>query len=444
MCGIIGIVGGTDVAPILLDGLRRLEYRGYDSAGIATLVDGRIDRRRAEGKLRNLAARLGKEPLGGTIGIGHTRWATHGRPTENNAHPHATERVAVVHNGIIENYQALQGPSWRRSRPHLRYRDGHRGGRPPDHPLHERARRPPEEAARARTQAVAGRLRPRDRLRRRGRPDGRRPPGIVAGRRLWPRTRCILGSDAMALAPLTSRICYLEEGDSVAVTRSGAVVRDADGRIVERRIHSTGLSRCPDRQGRLSALHAKGDPRAADGHRRHAEEVRRPGQTRSIVLPDLPFDLAEVTRLSLIACGTAHYAGQVAKYWFESIARLPVEVDVASEFRYRERAPCGGRGRHLHLAVGARRHRHARRPPPLQGAAGQHCIGRHGQRAGKRHCPREQRRLLPTLAGPEIGVASTKAFTTQLTVLACLADRHGPGARRHRRRARSGPGGRPH
>ena len=413
MCGIIGIVGGTEVAPILLDGLRRLEYRGYDSAGIATIVDGRIDRRRAEGKLRNLAMRLDKAPLGGTIGIGHTRWATHGRPTENNAHPHATERVAVVHNGIIENFQALRAELEAAGHvfdtetdtevvAHLitHYMNGHR---------------PPEEAARAALKRLHGAFALA--IVFAGEEDlivgARQGSSLAVG---FGTNEMYLGSDAMALASLTSRICYLEEGDSVSVTRTGAVVRDSSDRIVERRIQSTGLS---------GALIGKGGYR----HFMQKEIHEQPTvigdtlkkyvdpQTRSIVLPDLPFDLAQVTRLSVIACGTAHYAGQVAKYWFESIARLPVDVDVASEFRYRN-APLAPGGAAIFISqsgetidtLGALRHCKEQ---------GQHCIG--VVNVPESAIARESDIVLPTLAGPEIGVASTKAFTTQLTVLACLA-----------------------
>ncbi|MFQ6017566.1 MAG: glutamine--fructose-6-phosphate transaminase (isomerizing) [Kiloniellaceae bacterium] len=413
MCGIIGIIGKSPVAPLLLDGLRRLEYRGYDSAGIATLVDGRIERRRAEGKLMNLAALLARAPVAGTLGIGHTRWATHGRPTETNAHPHATERVALVHNGIIENFRELRAELEAR---------GHEFETETDtevvvHLLSEHLDQqmsPQESVAEALVRL-----------------EGAFALAIIFGGRhdLMIGARCgsplavgygegemYLGSDALALAPLTDRICYLEEGDWVELTNDTATVHDATGGVVEREIRQTALS---------GALIGKGQYR----HFMQKEIFEQPaviGDTlqafinplrRSVQLPDLPFDLAAPPRLTISACGTAYYAGAVAKYWFEQVARQPVEVDIASEFRYRE-APLPEDGIGLFISQSGE---------TVDTLAALRYARAQGQKilsivnSPESAIARESDAVLPTLAGPEIGVASTKAFTTQLAVLACLA-----------------------
>jgi glucosamine--fructose-6-phosphate aminotransferase (isomerizing) len=412
MCGIIGILGADDAAPRLLEGLKRLEYRGYDSAGIATLVNGSIDRRRAEGKLVNLAAVLDNHPLTGDAGIGHTRWATHGVPNESNAHPHITSRVAVVHNGIIENFQELRAEL---------LAEGHRFESDTD----------TEAIAVLLTHEMDQGASPREAVARTlprlhgafalaivfaGEHDlmvgARRGSPLAIG---YGEGEMFIGSDALALAPLTKRISYLEEGDWAVITRAGAEVVDEDGKAVERVVRETEMS---------GALIGKGNY----DHFMQKEIFEQPAvvgdtlqsfinaATRAISLPDLSFDFAAVPRVTVIACGTACYAGWVAKYWLETVARIPVEIDVASEFRYRE-APLPEGGVALFVSQSGET------ADTL--AALRHC------RAEKQHIvsvvnveessiARESDVVLRTLAGPEIGVASTKAFTTQLAVLACL------------------------
>ncbi len=413
MCGIIGIIGTGKAAPLLLDGLKRLEYRGYDSAGVATLVNGRIERRRAEGKLANLAERLDAQPLAGTIGIGHTRWATHGRPNEANAHPHATASVAVVHNGIIENFEPLRREL---------EAAGHEFASDTDTEavavlvtdLLERGLSPQEAVAAAlkRLQgafALAMVFAGRHDLMigaRRGSPLA---VGIGEG-------EMYLGSDAMALAALTKQICYLEEGDWVELGHNGAVIHDANDAVVERPVSQTELS---------GALIGKGNHR----HFMLKEILEQPavvGDTLTALLhplagtvhlPDLPFELAAVPRITIVACGTAGYAGLVGKYWFERLARLPVEFDIASEFRYRE-APLPAGGVALFVSQSGETAdtlaalRHCR-------SQGQHIVSI--VNVPESSIARESDVVVRTLAGPEVGVASTKAFTTQLAVLACFA-----------------------
>ena len=411
MCGIIGIVGEQLVAPLLVDGLKRLEYRGYDSSGVATLTNGQITRCRAEGKLVNLEARLREEPLDGTVGIGHTRWATHGKPIERNAHPHATDRVAIVHNGIIENFrelkQELEGL-------------GHRFDTDTDSEIvahlitrYMDEQQPPSQAAASALKRLDGAFAlaivfagEHDLMigARRGSPVG------------YGRGEMYLGSDAMALAPLTDRICYLEEGDWVEVSRDGAVVHDHADQVVEREVRQTVQS---------GALIGKGGYR----HFMLKEIYEQPAvigdtlrayvnpATRAIWLPAMPFSLNDVTKVTAIACGTAFYAATVAKYWFETIARMPVEIDVASEFRYRE-APLPEGGIALFISQSGET---ADTLAALRYAKeqGQHIVS--VVNVPESSIARESDVVLPTLAGPEIGVASTKAYTTQLTVLACLA-----------------------
>ncbi len=413
MCGIIGIVGKAPVAPLLLDGLRRLEYRGYDSAGIATLVEGRIERRRAEGKLSNLAESLARRGLDGTIGIGHTRWATHGPPTETNAHPHANDAVAVVHNGIIENFRDLRADLTAR---------GHRFETETDSEVVVHLITDYLNQGKSPAEAVAEVL---------VRLEGAFALAIVfAGRHdlmIGARSgsplavgygdgEMFLGSDAIALAPLTDRVCYLEEGDWVELSGSSARVHDATGAVVVREIKQTALS---------GALIGKGQYR----HFMQKEISEQPtvvGDTlRSYIDPlqrrvkhlDLPFDLAAVPRLTISACGTAFYAGMVAKYWLEQVARQPVELDIASEFRYRE-APLPERGVSLLISQSGE---------TIDTLAALRYARSQGQKilsivnTPESMIARESDVVLRTLAGPEVGVASTKAFTTQLTVLACLA-----------------------
>ncbi len=412
MCGIVGIVGQTPVAPLIVDALKRLEYRGYDSAGVATLDHGQLDRRRAEGKLVNLEKRLGEEPLGGMIGIGHTRWATHGVPNEANAHPHFAEDVAVVHNGIIENFAEL--------REELK-RDGFVFASQTDTEVvaHLVAREvkngaSPKDAAFAALKRLRGAFALA--IMFRGDEDlivgARNGPPLAVGHG---EGEMYLGSDAIALAPFTNAITYLEDGDWVVLRRNGMEIFDMAGEPVERaRQQSVGTSLLVDK-----------------GNHRHfmEKEIHEQPEVISHTLAnylnfaegtvadfDLPFDFAKIERLAISACGTAYLAGLIGKYWLERYARLPVDIDIASEFRYREM------------------------PLPKNSAA--LFISQSGETADTlaslRYCreegipisaivnvrestiARESDGIFPTLAGPEIGVASTKAFTCQLSVLAAL------------------------
>lgn len=413
MCGIVGIIAKRSVSSLILEGLRRLEYRGYDSAGIATIDGGKIQRRRAEGKISNLEARLQAEPLPGTVGIGHTRWATHGKPTEANAHPLATTRVAVVHNGIIENYKELreelrakgcvfQSETDTETIAHLVTVYLEEGLAPKDAAAKALKRL---EGAFAIALLFAG----DENL-------------IIGARRGSPLAvgygdgEMYLGSDALALAPITQRITYLEEGDWVVLTHDGATIYTADDKLANRSMLQTALS---------GAMIGKAGYR----HFMLKEIFEQPGvigdtlgslidaATNKISLPKLPFDWRGLSRLTIIGCGTAYYAGMVAKYWFEQVARMPVEVDIASEFRYRA-APMPEHGAMLVISQSGET---ADTLGALQMAKAQ------GQKivavvnVPTSTMARQADVLVPTLAGPEIGVASTKAFTTQLTVLACLA-----------------------
>src|SRR5271170_2491705 len=410
MCGIVGIIAKNSVANELIEGLRRLEYRGYDSAGIATLINGRIERRRAEGKLDNLVARLRKEPVPGTIGIAHTRWATHGLPIEKNAHPIATDKVAIVHNGIIENYQAL-----RRELTGLGYafhtdtdteavaimasRYLAEGATP----VQAVAKTLPRlEGAFALVFLFAGE---HDLL-----IGARRGPPLAIG---YGDGEMFIGSDALALAPLTRRIAYLEDGDWAVVTAQTVTIFDAENAEVERPIRESAAS---------GALIGKGNYR----HFMQKEIFEQPAvigdtihalinpATRTVHLPELPFTLGEIERITMIACGTAYHACIVAKYWLERIARISVEIDIASEFRYRAPAmPRGGAAIFVSQSGETADTLAALRYARTQA---QHIIAVVNQPESS--IAREADIVLPTLAGPEIGVASTKAFTTQLAVLA--------------------------
>ncbi|MBI4275227.1 MAG: glutamine--fructose-6-phosphate transaminase (isomerizing) [Rhizobiales bacterium] len=414
MCGIVGILGVKPVAGHLLDALKRLEYRGYDSAGIATLEGGRLMRRRAEGKLKNLETKLAREPLKGAIGIGHTRWATHGRPTESNAHPHATEHLAVVHNGIIENFRELRDEL---------AKSGVNFGSDTDTEVvahlvtaEMKKGRSPVEAVRATLPRLRGAFAlaflfegEEDLLvgARKG-----SPLAIGHGK-----GEMYLGSDAIALAPFTDTISYLEDGDWAVVRHGGVEIHDAEGNIVARSIVKTGSSAFIIDKGNHRHFMAKEiheQPEVVAHTLSHyldmtAERVALPGK--------LPFDFRALERISISACGTAYYAGLVGKYWFEHFARLPVEIDVASEFRYRE-APM--RAGDLAIFVSQ------------SGETADTLASLRYAREHKQHVmsvvnvatstiARESEVVMPTLAGPEIGVASTKAFTCQLAVLACLA-----------------------
>ncbi|HIV77625.1 glutamine--fructose-6-phosphate transaminase (isomerizing) [uncultured Sphingomonas sp.] len=413
MCGIVGILGGDDVAERLLDGLRRLEYRGYDSAGIATIDHGEIERRRASGKLVNLAKELAAHPLPGSIGIAHTRWATHGGPTTNNAHPHATDHVAVVHNGIIENFKALRDELIGRGRVFTSETDTEVVA----HLVSEKVEQGLDPVAAVRE--VLPRLHGAFALAILFRDQ----PDMLIGARLgsplvvgYGDDEIYLGSDALALAPLTQRIAYLDEGDWVVCTREGAQVYDRDNNPVDRPVTLSGVT---------GALIDKGNHR----HFMQKEIYEQPivvAQTlRSylqrlegkIALPIPDFDLSGIKRVTIVACGTSFYAGMVAKYWFEQFARVPVDLDVASEFRYR--APVMEPGG-LMIVIS----QSGETADTL--AALRHAKNEGQTIAAVVNVPtssmaREADLLLPTHAGPEIGVASTKAFTCQLSVLAALA-----------------------
>lgn len=413
MCGIVGILGHDDVADRLLDGLKRLEYRGYDSAGIATIVDGAIERRRASGKLVNLGKELAAHPLPGTTGIAHTRWATHGGPTTNNAHPHATDEVAVVHNGIIENFKSLREELQARGRVFTSETDTEVVA----HLISEQVEggKTPIEAVREVLPRLHGAFALAILF--------RSHPELLIGARLgsplvvgYGDDETYLGSDALALAPLTQRIAYLEEGDWVVCARDGTQVYDRANQPVERPVTISGVT---------GALIDKGNHR----HFMQKEIYEQPivvAQTlRSylqrfegkIVLPIPDFDLSGIRRVTIVACGTSFYAGMVAKYWFEQFARVPVDLDVASEFRYR--APVMEEGG-LALFIS----QSGETADTL--AALRHARSEKQTIAVVVNVPtstmaREADLLLPTHAGPEIGVASTKAFSCQLAVLAALA-----------------------
>ncbi len=413
MCGIIGIVGEGDVAPKILEGLKRLEYRGYDSAGIATLVNGHIDRRRAEGKLVNLAERLDAERLPGDLGIGHTRWATHGIPSETNAHPHATDRVALVHNGIIENFRELKDELVARGSNFASETDSEVVAHLVTSYLNEGLA--PVAAAEKALKRLEGAF--AFAIIFAGEHDlmigARRGSPLVVG---YGEREMYLGSDALALAPLTRRICYLDEGDWVVMTRNEAVVRDRNGAVVEREIKETATSQTAISKGNYRHFMQKEihEQPTAVGDTVHS--YVHPS-TRRIELPALPFNFAETPKVSLIACGTANYAGMVAKYWFEDLARMWVETDIASEFRYRNPPlPEGGVSIFISQSGETMDTLEALR---LAKRGGQHTLSI--VNVPESTMTRESDAVLLTHAGPEIGVASTKAFTAHLATLACLA-----------------------
>ena len=413
MCGIIGIIGKDSVSERILEGLKRLEYRGYDSAGIATLVNGDIERRRAEGKLINLTNRLAESPLAGDVGIGHTRWATHGVPTENNAHPHTDGKVAVVHNGIIENYQDLKAELSGKGRAFATETDTEvvvhlvsdfldQGKTPRDAvaaTLHR------IEGAFALVIMIAGQ---HDVIfgARRGTPLA---VGLGEG-------EMYLGSDAMALSHLTNKLIYLEEGDWVEMTREHIQVRDENDVEVTRETKLSAVSGAMMGKGNYNHFMQKEifEQPAVIGDTLHA--FINPA-TQTIKLPDMPFSFADATRLTIVACGTSYYAGLVAKHWIERYAGLGVDVDVASEFRYRC-PPLAKGGVALFISQSGE---------TLDTLAALRYAKSKGQKivsivnVAESTIARESDVVLQTYAGPEIGVASTKAFTTQLTVLACLA-----------------------
>ncbi len=412
MCGIVGILGAEGVAEEVVDALKRLEYRGYDSAGVASVIDGAIARRRAEGKLAKLATLLREDPLPGAVAIGHTRWATHGAPTTVNAHPHIYRDVAVVHNGIIENFQELRAELTAK---------GHQFESDTDteivaHLVHAEmaAGKSPRDAAAATFKRLEGAFALA--LIFAGEQDlmigARKGSPLAVG---FGEGEMYLGSDALALSPFTRRIAYLEEGDRVVLTRAGAEFFDASDQPVERAVTVSNVT---------AALIDKGNHR----HFMAKEIYEQPDAVshtlsayiaapRDHITLQAELDLAAVSKLTIVACGTAYYAGCVAKYWFEQLARLPVEVDIASEFRYREAAmPEGGMALFIsqsgETADTLAALRYCR-------AQSQHIAS--VVNVAESSIARESDFIFPTHAGPEIGVASTKAFTCQLSALAALA-----------------------
>ena len=413
MCGIVAIVGKSSVAERLFAGLKRLEYRGYDSAGICTVLDGQFERRRAEGKLENLRAALDAEPLAGNVGIAHTRWATHGKPTVSNAHPHIVGPVALVHNGIIENFKILRDELLAEGRvfksetdsevvAHLVAREVEDGAEP--------------EAAVATVLprligAFAISFLFRDH------------PDLIIGARMgapltvgYGEGENYLGSDALALAPLTQRIAYLDEGDWVVATRDNVQIYDRDNRPVTRKIVQSGATAEEISKGNYPHFMLKeifeqplvvaetlqSYVRAFDGE---------------VTMPDTSLDLAGIKRVTIVACGTSYYAGMVAKYWFEQFARVPVDLDFASEFRYREPVlEVGGLALFISQSGETADTLAALRYAREQGQVIAVVVN-----VPTSSMAREADLLLPTRAGPEIGVASTKAFSCQLAVLAAFA-----------------------
>ncbi|WP_298173249.1 glutamine--fructose-6-phosphate transaminase (isomerizing) [Novosphingobium sp.] len=413
MCGIIGIVGKEQVADRLVDGLRRMEYRGYDSAGICLVADGQLVRRRAEGKLNNLVLELARHPAAGHIGIAHTRWATHGAPTTSNAHPHATDEVALVHNGIIENFKPLRDALIARGRKFESETDTEVVA----HLVSEQveAGLSPQDAVKAVLPTLRGAFALAIAF--------RQHDDMLIGARLgsplvvgYGEGETYLGSDALALAPLTQRITYLEEGDWVVITREGATIYDVNNVQVVRPIVASGATAAAIEKGEFRHFMQKEifeQPTVVAQTLR--SYLRRIDQT--VALPQIDFDLSSISRVTIVACGTSFYAGMVAKYWFEQFARLPVDIDVASEFRYRDPVLEPG-GLALFISQSGET------ADTL--AALRHCKAEGQTIAVVVNVPtssmaREADLLLPTHAGPEIGVASTKAFTCQLAVLAALA-----------------------
>jgi glucosamine--fructose-6-phosphate aminotransferase (isomerizing) len=414
MCGIVGILGKNAVATQVVDALKRLEYRGYDSAGVATLENGHLTRRRAEGKLRNLELKLSEAPLTGAIGIGHTRWATHGRPNETNAHPHATDKLAVVHNGIIENYRALKAELQAEGVVFETDTDTEVVAQLVTHKLRE-GKTPMEAVA-----TTLPRLRGAFALAFLFEGEADQLIGARHGAPLaigYGDGEMYLGSDALALAPFTDEVSYLNDGDWAVLSRSGAVVRDKDGHPVERQRQTIPAGSFLASKGNYRHFMAKEiyeQPEVVGRTIAHYADFER----GKVCLPDLPFSFADLRRVSISACGTAFYAGLVAKYWFERLARLPVEIDVASEFRYRE-APLDPGQLALFVSQSGET---ADTLASLYYArdAGQHVLS--VVNVPTSTMARESAAVAPTLAGQEIGVASTKAFTCQLSVL--LAARH--------------------
>ncbi|MEJ2433363.1 MAG: glutamine--fructose-6-phosphate transaminase (isomerizing) [Pseudolabrys sp.] len=414
MCGIVGMLGREPVAPRLVDALKRLEYRGYDSAGVATLEQGKLVRRRAQGKLKALETKLEREPLQGQSGIGHTRWATHGKPSENNAHPHATDRVAVVHNGIIENFRELREQLTVKGCTFATDTDTEVVAHLVTQEL--KAGKAPKEAVVAALKQLRGAFAlaflfaGEDDL-------------MIAARKGSPLAigygdgEMYLGSDAIALAPFTGTISYLEDGDWAVLTRKGAEIFDAQSTAIKRPVIKSAASGLLIEKGNFKHFMAKEiheQPEVVGHTLAHYIDM----VNERIVLPaELPFDWTKLKRLSISACGTAFYAGLVAKYWFERFAKLPVEIDIASEFRYRE-APMEPGDLAIFISQSGET---ADTLASLRYAKERELHVLSVVNVPTSTIARESGVVMPTLAGPEIGVASTKAFTCQLSVLACLA-----------------------
>jgi glutamine---fructose-6-phosphate transaminase (isomerizing) len=414
MCGIVGILGREPVASGIVDALKRLEYRGYDSAGIATLEAGHLTRRRAEGKLKNLEKRLSAEPLFGKIGIGHTRWATHGAPNEINAHPHATDKLAVVHNGIIENYRQLREELTKKGAKFQTETDTEVIAHLVTQEM--KSGKKPVEAVTAALPRLKGAFALAFLF------DGEE--NLLIGARKgsplaigYGKGEMYLGSDAIALAPFTETISYLEEGDLAVLDRSGVEIYNNEGHRVVRPVQTSAAG---------AFLVDKGNHRHFMAKEIH-EQPEVVGHTLASLLDmthervrlpmKLPFDFKDLDRITISACGTAFYAGQVAKYWFERFARLSVDLDIASEFRYRD-APMAKNGLAIFVSQSGE---------TADTLASLRYAKEHGQHTlavvnvATSTIARESEVVVPILAGPEIGVASTKAFTCQLAALACLA-----------------------
>ncbi|TNE33724.1 MAG: glutamine--fructose-6-phosphate transaminase (isomerizing) [Alphaproteobacteria bacterium] len=413
MCGIIGIVGTEPVAQRLIDALRRMEYRGYDSAGLCVVSEGELVRRRAEGKLANLVNVLAESPVDAMTGIAHTRWATHGAPTTQNAHPHATGEVAIVHNGIIENFAQLRAELLARGRTFESETDSEIVA----HLVSEQieAGKSPQEAV----SEVLPRLRGAFSLAI----AFRQHPDLLIGARLGSplvvglgEGESYLGSDALALASLTQQITYLDEGDWAVISRDGVQIYDRDNHPVTREVVASGASAAAIEKGNFHHFMQKEIFEQPTVVAQTLQSYLRPIE-RKVALPQFDFDISAVDRITIVACGTSYYAAMVAKYWFESFARVPVDIDFASEFRYRDPILQPG-GLALFISQSGET------ADTL--AALRHCKAQGQVIAVVVNVPtstmaREADLLLPTHAGPEIGVASTKAFTCQLAVLAALA-----------------------
>ncbi len=414
MCGIIGILGKSDVAPLIVEGLKRLEYRGYDSSGVATIEHGRLDRRRASGKLSVLAARLDKDPLRGETGIGHTRWATHGGATDANAHPHATERLALVHNGIIENFAELREELKAKGFSFSSQTDSEVCAQLITYYL-QNENLPPTEAVKKALDRMRGAFAfaivftGEDDL-------------LVAARRGSPLAigrgdgEMFVGSDAYALAPFTNRVTYLDEGDYAVITRAGFDVYDERGAKVSRtETISSAADNMVDKDGHrhfmAKEIHEQPEVIA------HTLSRYIDAATGAIALPKGAFDFSKLDRLTISACGTAYYAGLISKYWFEAWAALPVEIDIASELRYRD-VPYPKNGGALFVSQSGE---------TADTLAALREAKAHGQKIAavvnvpESSIAREADVIFPMAAGPEIGVASTKAFTCQLAALAAIA-----------------------